>query len=80
MPIEKVMEEAMRSLSRIQERTQLPYAWFAATFLQKLFKSMFSGIYIDKASLEKVNMHKYGKLGGGDRSCRSILDPSICQK
>lgn len=59
MPVEKVMEEAMRSLSRIQERTQLPYAWFAATFLQKLFKNMFSGIYIDKASLKKVNMYKY---------------------
>lgn len=78
MPAEKVMEEAMRSLSRIQERTQLPYAWFAATFLQKLFKSMFSGIYIDKASLEKVNMYKYSKLL--DCSCSLILDPSICQK
>jgi hypothetical protein len=54
MPVDKVMEEAMRSLNRIQERTQLSYAWFAAAFLQKLFKSMFSSICIDKNSLQKV--------------------------
>lgn len=54
MSVDKVMEEAMRSLNRIQERTQLSYAWFAAAFLQKLFKSMFSGICIDKNSLQKV--------------------------
>ncbi|KAI8368464.1 hypothetical protein BD560DRAFT_424385 [Blakeslea trispora] len=56
MPESKVMDEAARSFNRIQERTQLPYAWFAASFLQKVLKSMFSGIYIDQKSLEKIRM------------------------
>ncbi|KAI8365635.1 male sterility protein-domain-containing protein [Choanephora cucurbitarum] len=56
MPEPKVMEEAARSFNRIQERTQLPYAWFAASFLQKVLKNMFSGIYIDQRSLEKIRM------------------------
>lgn len=55
MPVAKVTEEAMRSLNRIQERTLLSYAWFAVVFLQKLFKSMFSGICIETNSLQKVN-------------------------
>ncbi|RCI02097.1 cyclin-dependent kinase inhibitor far1 [Rhizopus stolonifer] len=54
MPPERVAEEAMRSLNRIQERTQLSYAWFAASFLQKVLKNMFSGIYIHHADLEKI--------------------------
>lgn len=51
---EAVMDEAIKTLARIQERTQLSYAWFAASFLHKLLKSMFSGIYIDKNELEMV--------------------------
>ncbi|KAL7331641.1 hypothetical protein PS15p_203807 [Mucor circinelloides] len=77
MPIEKVMEEAMRSLSRIQERTQLPYAWFAATFLQKLFKNMFSGIYIDKASLEKIRASVKNKRVVYVPVSKTVLDPVL---
>jgi hypothetical protein len=55
MRVESVTDEAIKTLSRIQERTQLSYAWFAASFLNKLFKSMFSGIYIDKNELEMVS-------------------------
>lgn len=54
MPAKKVVEEAIRSLNRIQERTQLPYAWFAASFLEKLLKNMFSCIRINKDDLAKV--------------------------
>ncbi|KAI8640682.1 male sterility protein-domain-containing protein [Parasitella parasitica] len=77
MPVEKVMEEAMRSLNRIQERTQLPYAWFAATFLQKLFKSMFSGIYIDKASLEKIRESVKNKRVVYVPVSKTTLDPVL---
>jgi hypothetical protein len=55
MRAETVMDEAIKTLARIQERTQLSYAWFAASFLHKLLKNMFSGIYIDKNELEMVN-------------------------
>lgn len=55
MPTAKVIEEAIRSLNRIQERTQLSYAWFAASFLEKLFKNMFSCIRINKVELAKVS-------------------------
>jgi hypothetical protein len=54
MPAEKVMDEAVKSLNRIQERTQLSYAWFAASYLEKLFKTMFSCIRINKVDLVKV--------------------------
>jgi hypothetical protein len=54
MRVDSVMEEAIKTLGRIQERTQLSYAWFAASFLHKLLKNMFSGIYIDKNELEMV--------------------------
>lgn len=54
MRVESVTDEAIKTLGRIQERTQLSYAWFAASFLHKLLKSMFSGIYIDKNELEMI--------------------------
>ncbi|KAG1450166.1 hypothetical protein G6F46_007502 [Rhizopus delemar] len=54
MPAEKVMDEAVKSLNRIQERTQLSYAWFAASYLEKLFKTMFSCIRINKVDLVKI--------------------------
>lgn len=54
MRAESVMEQAIKTLARIQERTQLSYAWFAASFLHKLLKNMFSGIYIDQNELEMV--------------------------
>lgn len=54
MRVESVTDEAIKTLGRIQERTQLSYAWFAASFLHKLLKSLFSGIYIDKNELEMV--------------------------
>lgn len=56
MRAESIMEEAIKTLGRIQERTQLSYAWFAASFLHKLLKNMFSGIYIDKNELEMVKL------------------------
>lgn len=58
MPHHKVLEEAKKALNRIQQRTQPTYMLFAASFLQKLFKKMFSGIYIAKKSLEKVSYTK----------------------
>jgi hypothetical protein len=58
MSKDKVMEQALKSLGRIKERTQLSYAWFAASFLLKAFKNMFSGFYIDAFNLEKVKHHK----------------------
>lgn len=56
MRVESVTDEAIKTLGRIQERTQLSYACFAASFLNKLLKNMFSGIYIDKNELEMVNL------------------------
>lgn len=58
MPHPKIMEEAKKTLNRIQERTQVAYTLFAASFLQTLLKEMFSGLYIAKKSLEKVKKKK----------------------
>ncbi|PHZ14391.1 uncharacterized protein RHIMIDRAFT_117912 [Rhizopus microsporus ATCC 52813] len=79
MPAEKVMEEAIRSLNRIQERTQLPYAWFAASFLEKLLKNMFSCIRINKDDLAKIQK----AIGETEKKIiyvpvsRTVLDPII---
>ncbi|KAI9259346.1 hypothetical protein BY458DRAFT_274193 [Sporodiniella umbellata] len=78
MPASKVVDEALKSLNRIQERTQLPYAWFAASFLEKLFKTMFSCIRINKAELSKIQetLKEKKKIIYVPVS-RTVLDPVI---
>ncbi|KAG1474282.1 hypothetical protein G6F56_000449 [Rhizopus delemar] len=78
MPTAKVIEEAIRSLNRIQERTQLSYAWFAASFLEKLFKNMFSCIRINKVELAKIrNTLKENKKIIYVPVSRTVLDPIL---
>ncbi|KAI8088601.1 male sterility protein-domain-containing protein [Thamnidium elegans] len=78
MRTDSVVEQAIKTLARIQERTQLSYAWFAASFLHKLLKNMFSGIYIDKSELEMIR----NAVQGGKRVVyvpvsKTALDPVL---
>ncbi|KAI8974277.1 male sterility protein-domain-containing protein [Pilobolus umbonatus] len=77
MPSDKVMTEAVKSLQRIQERSHLSYVCFAASFLQRVFKSMFSGIHINTSDLNKIRNSVRGKQVVYIPVSKTALDPIL---
>ncbi|KAG0187993.1 cyclin-dependent kinase inhibitor far1 [Apophysomyces sp. BC1034] len=74
---EKVVEEALKILVRMLERTQLSYVWFTGSFLKTLLQSMFSGIRIQKHVLENIREQVQGKRVVYVPFSKTLMDPLI---
>ncbi|KAI8333643.1 male sterility protein-domain-containing protein [Chlamydoabsidia padenii] len=61
VPQQTVVGEALKIVQRMGERTQLPYIWFAGSFLDTLFKRLFSCIRLRDEDIFKVKEQIQGK-------------------
>ncbi|ORZ23507.1 male sterility protein-domain-containing protein [Absidia repens] len=61
VPQQTVVGEALKIVQRMRERTQLAYVWFAGSFLDALFKRLFSCIRLRDEDIFKLKEQIKGK-------------------
>ncbi|KAL0086408.1 male sterility protein-domain-containing protein [Phycomyces blakesleeanus] len=73
----KVVDQSLKILSRMMERTQLSYVCFAGSFLKTLFQTMFSSIQIRTEDVEEIKRQIDGKRVVYVPVSKTVLDPLI---
>ncbi|KAI9489880.1 male sterility protein-domain-containing protein [Zychaea mexicana] len=71
------VNEAMKILVRMSERTQLQFVWFASYFLKNLFDDMFDNVRIQEESIRRIRAATLGKRVVYVPVTKSILDPLL---
>ncbi|SAM09569.1 hypothetical protein [Absidia glauca] len=71
------VNEAMKILTRMSERTQLTFVWFTGSFLKSLFDNMFESVRISEDSVRYIRDSTLGKRVVYVPVSRSILDPLL---
>ncbi|CAO3598426.1 unnamed protein product [Absidia cylindrospora] len=71
------VNEAMKILARMSERTQMTFVWFTGSFLKSLFDNMFESVRISEESLRYIRDSTIGKRVVYVPVSRSLLDPLL---
>ncbi|KAI9246910.1 male sterility protein-domain-containing protein [Phascolomyces articulosus] len=71
------VNEAIKILVRMSERTQLQFVWFASYFLKNLFDDMFDNVRIQEESIRRIQHATLGKRVVYVPVTKSILDPLL---
>ncbi|KAI8360875.1 male sterility protein-domain-containing protein [Choanephora cucurbitarum] len=71
------INEALKILLRMSERTQLAFVWFAGSFLRSLLEDMFENVRISDESLRLMRQATMGKRVVYVPVSKSLLDPLI---
>ncbi|KAF7727661.1 cyclin-dependent kinase inhibitor far1 [Apophysomyces ossiformis] len=71
------VNEAIKILMRMSERTQLAFVWFSGSFLKSLFDDMFENVRIREETLRYIRDSTAGKRVVYVPVSRSILDPLL---
>ncbi|KAI7866243.1 male sterility protein-domain-containing protein [Spinellus fusiger] len=74
---DKVVEQALRILSRMLERTQLSYVCFTGSFLTSFFRTMFSTILVRIKDIERIKQQIKGKSVVYIPVSKTTIDPLI---
>ncbi|KAG0188479.1 cyclin-dependent kinase inhibitor far1 [Apophysomyces sp. BC1034] len=71
------VNEAIKILMRMSERTQLAFVWFSGSFLKSLFDDMFENVRIREESVQYIRDSTIGKRVVYVPVSKSILDPLL---
>ncbi|KAI8086697.1 male sterility protein-domain-containing protein [Halteromyces radiatus] len=71
------VNEAMKILIRMSERTQLTFVWFTGSFLKSFFDHMFESVRISEESIRYIRDSTLGKRVVYVPVSKSILDPLL---
>ncbi|CAO3587353.1 unnamed protein product [Absidia cylindrospora] len=71
------VNEAMKILVQMSERTQLTFVWFTGSFLKSFFDHMFESIRISEDSIRYIRDSTLGKRVVYVPVSKSILDPLL---
>ncbi|CAO3697828.1 unnamed protein product [Rhizopus microsporus] len=74
VPKQTAVNEALKILMRMSERTQLAFVWFTGSFLRSLFDDMFDHVRILEESLRSIRQSTIGKRVVYVPTSKSILD------
>ncbi|CAO3702044.1 unnamed protein product [Rhizopus stolonifer] len=74
VPKQTAVNEAVKILMRMSERTQLAFVWFTASFLRSLLDDMFESVRIEKKSLSAIRQTIVGKRIVYVPASKSVLD------
>ncbi|KAI9251979.1 male sterility protein-domain-containing protein [Sporodiniella umbellata] len=74
VPKQTAVNEAVKILMRMSERTQLAFVWFTGSFLRHFFEDMFENVRIQEESLRIIRQSAMGKRVVYIPSSKSILD------
>lgn len=74
VPKQTAVNEAMKILMRMSERTQLAFVWFAGSFLKSLLEDMFEHVRILDESLRAIRQTTMGKRVVYVPVSKSMLD------
>ncbi|KAK4513527.1 uncharacterized protein ATC70_005529 [Mucor velutinosus] len=77
VPKQTAVNEAMKILMRMSERTQLAFVWFAGSFLKSLLEDMFEHVRILDESLRAIRQTTMGKRVVFVPVSKSMLDPLL---
>lgn len=77
VPKQTAVNEAMKILMRMSERTQLAFVWFTGSFLKSLLEDMFENVRILDESLRAIRQSTMGKRVVYVPVSKSMLDPLI---
>ncbi|OAD07491.1 hypothetical protein MUCCIDRAFT_157772 [Mucor lusitanicus CBS 277.49] len=77
VPKQTAVNEAMKILMRMSERTQLAFVWFAGSFLKSLLEDMFEHVRILDDSLRAIRQATMGKRVVYVPVSKSMLDPLL---
>ncbi|KAL7309978.1 hypothetical protein PS15m_010792 [Mucor circinelloides] len=77
VPKQTAVNEAMKILMRMSERTQLAFVWFAGSFLKSLLEDMFEHVRILDESLRAIRQTTMGKRVVYVPVSKSMLDPLL---
>ncbi|CAO3649133.1 unnamed protein product [Cunninghamella echinulata] len=71
------INEAIKILLRMSERTQLTYVWFVGSFLKSFFENLFESIRVSEDSIRYIRQSILGKRVVYVPVSKSILDPLL---
>ncbi|CAO3638313.1 unnamed protein product [Cunninghamella blakesleeana] len=71
------INEAIKILLRMSERTQLTYVWFVGSFLKSFFDNLFESIRVSEDSIRYIRQSILGKRVVYVPVSKSILDPLL---
>ncbi|KAG1470503.1 hypothetical protein G6F56_002651 [Rhizopus delemar] len=74
VPKQTAVNEAVKILVRMSERTQLAFVWFTGSFLRSLLDDMFENVRIKEESLRTIRQSTMGKRVVYIPASKSILD------
>ncbi|KAI8081209.1 male sterility protein-domain-containing protein [Thamnidium elegans] len=77
VPKQTAVNEAMKILMRMSERTQLAFVWFTGSFLKSLLDDMFENVRILDESLRAIRQSTMGKRVVYVPVSKSMLDPLL---
>lgn len=77
VPKQTAVNEAMKILMRMSERTQLAFVWFTGSFLKSLLDDMFDNVRILDESLRAIRQSTMGKRVVYVPVSKSMLDPLL---
>lgn len=77
VPRQTAVNEAMKILMRMSERTQLAFVWFTGSFLKSLLDDMFENVRILDESLRAIRQSTMGKRIVYVPVSKSMLDPLL---
>jgi hypothetical protein len=77
VPKQTAVNEAMKILMRMSERTQLAFVWFAGTLLKSLLDDMFEHVRILDERLRAIRQSTMGKRVVYVPVSKSLLDPLV---
>jgi hypothetical protein len=77
VPKQTAVNEAMKILMRMSERTQLAFVWFSGSFLKSLLEDMFEHVRIRDESLRAIRQTTMGKRVVYVPVSKSLLDPLL---
>lgn len=77
VPKQTAVNEAMKILLRMSERTQLAFVWFTGSFLKSLLDDMFDNVRISDESLRAIRQSTMGKRVVYVPVSKSMLDPLL---
>ncbi|ORX52383.1 hypothetical protein DM01DRAFT_1306806 [Hesseltinella vesiculosa] len=77
VPRQTAVNEALRILMRMSERTQLGFVWFVGSFLKSFFDSMFDSIRVNEDQLRNLRHAILGKRVVYVPIAKSVLDPLL---
>ncbi|KAI9277448.1 male sterility protein-domain-containing protein [Sporodiniella umbellata] len=74
VPQTTVVNEALKILQRMQERTQLHYIWSAGALLHSLFDRLFTNLLVSEADICRLKAESKGKKVVYVPVCKTVMD------